>query len=1133
MTKNLNDKYLINTRYQRSARIDTDWKNDIVSGYVLHNTARSVVTRIAEQISDQTKPQKAFTITGPYGGGKSSLALIISNLVGTDVKTQEKTLSLFLESEDKKLLKNTFSTNKGWLVIRVVGSRSNPIEAIYNATINSIKDRFKSIPKNIDISLKPNQKNLLKLLDDLTLSLSKSNDGIMLIVDEMGKFLEHAAYENGDIFIFQELAEKFNRSENPNLFMGILHQAIGEYAKSLNKIAQEEWGKIQGRFLDLPFSVGIDEVLVLLGKAIEGLSANTQQKNICNKISQAIKGAALGTTENLSKKLYDCVPLHPSTALMLGPISRRRFGQNERSIFSFLTSGEPNSLNYFLRNELSTSKNLFTLDLLWDYLKINLEPLILSSPDGHIWSEATEALLRTEKKGKNDHIKLVKAIGIVEIFGKQFGIRATNELIENILETNTPIKKLLKDLEDWSIVVYRKHVNAWGLFAGSDINLEELIEISTSQIAQTNNLILQNIPHQNPIVAKQHYHKTGTLRWFEIFFVFSNDLSDFIKMQSPKIQSGQLILVLKQKGEAKDGILKIINEFSSLTKQIDQPFILGCPENDDNLLQEASELSSLEKIKATNQKLVGDAVARKELNARITNTKIFLGQTIKNTLDQTLWFFNNDHLGKTSSLSNLVSKVCDKVFDKTPVIKNELINRDKVSGVSVSASKELLEHMIKNGNELYFGIPKFPPSKSLYLSLFHKTKIHQIIDGEYVLKQPSDTNGNLHKMWTEMITHLKDNQHRRVSFGELFRKWSKPPFGIKKGIIPILALAIYEAHREELALFVDDLFVPDIDTYGINRMYNDEDSISIRYVELAAFGKETLRKVSDIFSDRTHNQEESVLEVAKRIVQYVLDLKPLVKRTDRMSAQTLKFRNSVLNGKDPFELLFLDLPQAFGMEVGDKLGSLKKEDAKQLPELIKDALNELKTVEIKFDQELKEAVYSALGYNLKQNINTVKLSERAQRIKGISGDFSLEAFINALIDSKNDKNWITNLAALAAEKPVANWFDLDFDRAKYEMYSLVSRFKRVENHVLDNAVGKNVYSLSTVTTLDQGKPKEVNLSAQLEDEQISEVQKIASQIDELLQKANANDQIKLGVMSTLLDDLKTKDELIKKGKKLN
>ena len=45
--------------------------------------------------------------------------------------------------------------------------------------------------------------------------------------------------------------------------MGILHQAIGEYAKSLNKIAQGEWSKIQGRFLDLPFSVGVDEILQL------------------------------------------------------------------------------------------------------------------------------------------------------------------------------------------------------------------------------------------------------------------------------------------------------------------------------------------------------------------------------------------------------------------------------------------------------------------------------------------------------------------------------------------------------------------------------------------------------------------------------------------------------------------------------------------------------------------------------------------------------------------------------------------------------------------------------------------------------------------------------------------------------
>ena len=1133
MTKSLADKYNINTRYQRSARIDTDWKNDVVSGYVLHGTSRRVIKRIAEQISDKKKPQKSFTITGPYGGGKSSLALIIANLVSLHSQVQKQTLKIFTDKEEQNILKKAFPIKTGWVTIRVVGSRSDPVESIYLAALEAIQTRYKRIPQSLNLDKKSSHKNLLNLLDSLNIELQKDGDGIMLIVDEMGKFLEHAAYENGDIFIFQEIAERFNRSKNPNLFIGILHQAIGEYAKSLKKVAQEEWGKIQGRFLDLPFSVGVDEVLSLLGQAIEGPSANTHQKNICQQVAKAVKNASLGTTENLSAKLYECIPLHPVTALMLGPISRRRFGQNERSIFSFLTSGEPNSLNHFLRNEVSTSKDIFTLDLLWDYLQINLEPLILASPDGHLWSEATEALIRAEKKGDTNHLKIVKAIGILEIFGKQFGIRPTKEILENLLDDSSKIKGILKDLESWSIIIYRKHLNAWGLFAGSDINLEELVQLSSSQIQNTNDLIIQNIPDQNPVIAKQHYHITGTLRWFELYFVFTDDLTNFISTQSPKIHAGQMIIVLSKKEEVREDVEKSIQSVINLTKQINQPVLFGLPENDEGLINEGQELSALEKIKATNKKLIGDAVARKELNARINNTKITLNQTIKSTLDLTTWFFQDKTFTKTPSLSHLGSRVCDDIFYKTPVIKNELINRDKVSGVAVSASKELLEHMFKKPNELYFGIEKFPPSKSMYLSLFRNTKIHRLENHDYVIKKPADENDTIAQIWEEMIGYLKENKQRRVSFEELFIKWSKPPYGIRQGVIPILALTIYEAHREELALFVDDLFVPDIDSYGINRLFNDANSISVRYVELAAFGKETLRKVSDIFANRTHNKKESVLDVAKRIVQYVLDLKPLVKRTDRISPQAIKFRNSVLNGKDPYDLLFKDLPRAYGMKIGEQLGDLDKKDAERLPDLIRESLDELKSVEIKFDQELKEAVYSALGYNLTDNINTLRLSERAQRVQGISGDFSLEAFIRALIESKNDKDWIINLASLAAEKPVANWFDLDFDRAKYEMYSLVSRFKRVENHVLDNSTGKGIFSLSTVTTLNQGKPKEVNLSAQLEEEQIKKVEIISKEIEILLNKAKADDQIKLGVMSTLLDELKTKEELIKKRKKLN
>ena len=48
-------------------------------------------------------------------------------------------------------------------------------------------------------------------------------------------------------------------------------------------------GKNSRSFLDLPFSVGVDEVLALIGKAIEGPSANTQQKTFVIKFLRQLR----------------------------------------------------------------------------------------------------------------------------------------------------------------------------------------------------------------------------------------------------------------------------------------------------------------------------------------------------------------------------------------------------------------------------------------------------------------------------------------------------------------------------------------------------------------------------------------------------------------------------------------------------------------------------------------------------------------------------------------------------------------------------------------------------------------------------------------------------------------------------
>ncbi|HPD41381.1 MAG TPA: hypothetical protein PLD43_07460, partial [Anaerolineae bacterium] len=76
---------------------------------------------------------------------------------------------------------------------------------------------------------------------------------------------------------------------------------------------------------------------------------------------------------NLSQSVY---PLHPTTFVAL-PYFFRRLGQNERSIFTYMTSQEPFGFQEFLaQNELGT---FIRLPDLFDYLSANYQGRIYAS----------------------------------------------------------------------------------------------------------------------------------------------------------------------------------------------------------------------------------------------------------------------------------------------------------------------------------------------------------------------------------------------------------------------------------------------------------------------------------------------------------------------------------------------------------------------------------------------------------------------------------------------------------------------------------------------------------------------------------------------------------------------------------
>ena len=221
--------------------------------------------------------------------------------------------------------------------------------------------------------------------------------GLLIVVDELGKFLEFAATHprEGDVFVLQELAEGAARSgENPVLVLGLLHQNPEAYASRLSRAQQAEWTKVAQRFRQVTLFPSDIERMDMVGRALEhkeGLHLNGHFEPLvsaCAPFAPTGLGARFGA---LAKAAF---PLHPLTLLTL-PALFRRAGQSHRSLFNFLSGEEPGSLGRFLREHPFKSKDLtlFTVDGLFDYAR---DVLLLGWNDANArpWMEAVEAVER-------------------------------------------------------------------------------------------------------------------------------------------------------------------------------------------------------------------------------------------------------------------------------------------------------------------------------------------------------------------------------------------------------------------------------------------------------------------------------------------------------------------------------------------------------------------------------------------------------------------------------------------------------------------------------------------------------------------------------------------------------------------
>ena len=250
------------------------------------------------------------------------------------------------------------------------------------------------------------------------------------------------------------------------------------------------------------------------------------------------------------------------------------------------------------------------------------------------------------------------------------------------------------------------------LFEGTDINIEEEIAKAGLIVSRPTNFVDDLIVFFNKRISpvKAHYYQKGTPRFFDYEI-----REDAVEMIPSGDTDGFIQLIFSTKKNAMKDLLEFSKEHEGAT-------IYAYFNNTDEIVE---HLYGIEKYKYILEKVLIDSADRVAIN-EIKKLKEYEEEQLNKTISDNLfqykgnvtWIFNG-HKQTVSSMrdfNKLLSKVCDEVYSKTPIMNNELFNKHKLSGTISSAKAKYLNAMINHGNEDDWGFDKdkFPPEKTIY-----------------------------------------------------------------------------------------------------------------------------------------------------------------------------------------------------------------------------------------------------------------------------------------------------------------------------------------------------------------------------------------------------------------------------------
>lgn len=901
----------------------------------------------------------AVLATAPYGSGKSLTATYALQLVENrddcrpTLKNLAQAVGAVSPTASEFASRRARSRSKG-LSIAIQGHASQLPRAICEAFLAGAARHgaTRSVARPVHALVESGASVPDTMLRLLEIASAEGFDQVFMAWDEFGRHLE-SLISNGrpsELHDIQQLAEVAARSRKlPFRMCVLLHQGFAAYAAAAPEGVRREWKKIEERFERIEYVDDSKELLRLLVDLAESMRPASSQsppaKQLAGRAKELQECGLFREFKHaeLVALLQRCHPLSPAALYLLPRISAR-VAQNERTLFNFLQATD-------LGEHVGC-------DALFRYF----EPAMRQDVGvGGTYRAMLETNSAVAKCSTGEEARALQTACVLSIGLSANKTKISRSLLRTALvasgESDREADRVIDLLIERKLLLYRRHSDEVSVWHGTDTNLRERISEQVASFGANLDLagFLAREWPLTAIRATEHNDRFRMRRFFDRRYQrpAEAEAENFGATLSGGQGSADGTIVHFLPSASSKGMAVDAEIAKAMTKSARHMLIVSVPTEPIPLEAAAAELDAIMRLQRDRDLVDADPLVAEELRQLEDDARthmLRLLERVSSPGSGARYFCDGKEvqIRNTAGLRRLVSRCCNKIYPKTPILPNEQLNRRRPSAVVVNARKKFLSAILEAAGRPDLGFHEAAFQQELgatvvaqYRALVRNTGLYRDAGGDrWGFAPPSSLQDpGLAAVWQEVRNFFTEPSEQPKPFTQLLTRLSSPPYGVRPGVVPVLVACAVRAFPVVGSMTCDGQYVADIRPSVIEDLCKAPERFALNVVAVEEEQREYLEGVCDLFRGRrvAAVEDPDLVRRAFEWIQYWKAEAPEAARvSSAVSGQTASVRKALWSTEDPVRVLMQIVPHALEIEDGNLRLTLKRLAAskKELDEVV-------------------------------------------------------------------------------------------------------------------------------------------------------------------------------------------------------